>query len=153
MNEKTSAELIVYGLDQARLCLVGALAKARGLSAMHRASEYGMSSWNAEVSHVEINELINSIIKLRNVCFEVITADGLESVRHVYTPSLGLGSTTIDAFGNAYIQEHRLRELVKDSNMNMLKLQRQIARELLEPWNAEIEGLLESSLSEARASA
>jgi hypothetical protein len=153
LNQKNSTELIVYGLDQARLGLVGALAKARGLSATQRMSDYGIFSWVAEVSLEDTNELVNSIIKLKNVCFEVISTDGLESVRQVYSPSLGLGSTTIDALGNAYIQEHRLRELVRDSNMNMLKLQRQIARELLEPWNAEIENLLESSLSEARASA
>ena len=151
MNQKIAAELIVYGLDQARLGLVGAIANARGFSLAVRANEYGMISWVADAVLGESNELVDSIIKLRNVCFEVITTDGFESVRQVYTPRLGLGTTTIDAFGNAYIQEHRLRELFRDANMNILKLQRQIEKELLVPWNDEIESLLESSLSEARA--
>ena len=151
MNQIISAELTVYGLDQSRLGLVGALAKAWGLSAIQRVSDYAISSWAGEVPLEDTNELVTSLIKLKNVYFEVITSDGLESVRRVYTPSLGLGSTTIDALGNSYIQEHRLRELFREANMNMMKLQRQMEKELLVPWNDEIESLLESSLSEARA--
>ena len=59
--------------------------------------------------------------------------------------------TPSDSFGNAIVQEHRIRELLRQANQNMVKFERLIASECLEEWNSDFEEALEQSMTKKSA--
>ena len=150
MNQKLKVELTTYGLDSSRLGLVSAVLTARSLRPSHTISGND-KTWAGEIPSSQIDELIAAILKLGDVRFDVITRTEFDAHRFAYSPRLGLKSCAIDSFGNAIVQEHRIRELLRQANQNIIKFERLIASECLEEWNSDFEEALEQSMTEKSA--
>ncbi len=147
MNQKLKVELTTYGLDSSRLGLISAVLTARSLKPSHTRSGND-KTWAGDISSLRIHELIAATMKLGDVRFDVITRTELDAYRFAFSPRLGLRGCAIDSFGNAIVQEHRLRELLRQANQNMVKFERLIASECLEEWNNDFEQALEQSMTQ-----
>lgn len=150
MHNRTHTLVTVYDLSRDRAGLVRALAQSNGLSEEHQNSEF-VSVWTGDLDHAELEQLLNSLMRLKSLSFDVIHGEP-SPVRFVYAPTLGLGSVDIDALGNAILSEHRIRQLMRESNQNMMVFERLAARALLRDWEEHFESIRAKALAKAAAS-
>lgn len=85
--------------------------------------------------------LATSFMSLKQISFEVIQQDSLDSAgyRWSFTPTLGMFSSAIDEAGNILVGENRLRSLVDECGSNGLKLQAELRRVLGQAFDDELE--------------
>jgi hypothetical protein len=142
--------LTIFGLHSERLGLVRAILSARGLDPQ-RNDSVNPASWTGTVTSGDQAALVNALIKLKNLSFEMETWIEGSGERIVYTPALGLASAAIDEFGSVNLTEHRIRELMAQANQNMITFGRLMDQALLVGWDAEFEAIREDALQNGEA--
>ena len=150
MSDKSNIVLTVYGLTSERAGLVQAVLHARGLTPS-QSDAVSIITWLGSLEDTHVDELVNALIKLQTVSFDLEVSSAAERLRLVYSPNLGLRSAAIDAFGNINLTEHHIRALLAQANQNMLAFSRLIDESLLAPWDSEFEGIRERSMLQAEA--
>ena len=146
MNSKLNVEVTTYGLSSSRLGLLSAVLTSRSLVAIGTPSID--KTWTGEISSGQTDELLNAIMKLGDVRFDLVVTSELDAYRYAYSPRLGLKGCAVDSTGSAIVNEHRLRELLRQANQNPVKFERLLANECLEEWNNDFEEAIEQSLTE-----
>lgn len=146
MNSKLKVEVTTYGLDSSRLGLLTAVLTSRSLVASGSSSID--KSWTGEISSTQTDELLNAIMKLGDVRFDLVVTSESDAYRYAYSPRLGLKGCSVDSLGSAVVNEHRLRELLRQANQNLVKFERLLAIECLEEWNNDFEQAIEQSMTE-----
>ena len=152
MSDKSNILLTAYGLNDERAGLVQAVLHARGL-APAQSDVAAINTWLGSLETTEVDALVNALIKLQTVSFDLEVSKAAEGQRLVYSPNLGLRSAAIDAFGNINLTEHHIRALMAEANQNMLTFARLVDQSLLAPWDAEFEVIRERAMSQAVVSA
>jgi len=137
--------LTIFGLDLKRLGLVQAVLRARGLTPYGLESS-SLRSWSGTLESADQQGLINSLMKLQNIAFDLEVERLRAGERVVYTPSLGLGHAAIDELGCINLTEHRIREIMAQANQNVITFGRLIDQSLLVAWDAEFESFREQDL-------
>jgi len=143
MSEQPNILLIVYGLTSLRAGLVRSVLNSRNFRE-NNSDAVLINSWNGTASRTGAMELLDSLRKLGNLSFEVELTIGPDREVIVYTPELGFASASIDSFGNIILTEHRMLQLVRDANQNMLAFERFLGEALLAPWQLQFEEIRQS---------
>ncbi len=152
MSDKSNILLTAYGLTTERAGLVQAVLHAQGLSRV-RSDVAAINTWLGLLEATDVDELVNALIKLQTLSFDLVVNKAAEGQRLVYSPNLGLRSAAIDSFGNLNLTEHHIRALMAEANQNMLVFARLVDQSLLAPWDAEFEVIRERAMSQAVVSA
>jgi len=136
--------LTVYGLASERAGLVRAVLHSHDLTPTESDNRL-VSVWTGLLPQVQVMALLTSLTKLADTSFDVEITLGDDRERLVYTPELGFGSASIDSLGNITLTEHRLAQLLREANQNMLVFERSLAQALLSPWQNQFEAIRQSA--------
>jgi len=150
MSNKSNIYLTAFGLESERVGLVRSVIHARGLSPAHSEAA-SISAWVGDLSDSEIDTLLESLLKLQNVAFDLELKNESSARRIVFSPNLGLRAAALDEFGCINLTEHHIRALMAEANQNMLKFARLIDQSLLAPWDVEFESIRERALAQEEA--
>ena len=142
-NEKIF--LTTFGLDSQFSGLVRSILRSYELGACS-SETLSVASWSGFLVSTDRQNLLNSLLKLKFISFDLEVVNGSSGERIVYTPNLGLATAAIDEFGSINLTEHRIRALMTEANQNMLAFSRLMDHCLLAPWDAAFEAEREKSL-------
>jgi hypothetical protein len=143
MSEQPNILLTVYGLTSLRAGLVRSVLKSRNFLD-NNSDAVLINTWHGSASRTGAMELLDSLRKLGDLSFEAELTIGPDREVIVYTPELGFASASIDSFGNIILTEHRMLQLVRDANQNMLAFERFLDEALLTPWQLQFEEIRQS---------
>jgi hypothetical protein len=103
----------------------------------------GFANWEGPADSGAI--LATSFMNLKQISFEVIQQDSLDSsgYRWSFTPALGMFSTATDEAGNILVSENQLRFIVDSCGSNGLKLQAELRKVLGQAFDDELESYRE----------
>ena len=142
-NEKIF--LTTFGLDSQFSGLVRSILLSYELGACS-SETLSVASWSGLLDSTSRQNLLNSLLKLKFISFDLEVVGGSSGERIVYTPNLGLATAAIDEFGSINLTEHRIRALMAEANQNMLAFSRLMDHCLLAPWDAAFEAERERAL-------
>jgi len=103
----------------------------------------GLANWEGPDGSGAV--LATSFMNLKQISFEVIQQDSLESAgyRWSFTPALGMFSSSTDEVGNILVSENQLRFIVDSCGSNGLKLQAALRKVLGQAFDDELESYRE----------